>query len=105
MQPSIGRKKRSWKRGRTVVPWQHMDDTGTRVDGVNWHCQVICNPLYTAYFTTERKDRLTVIDGLRNGRERVFRLNEEAMALLRQFGVSQRTIKPLRRSAVGPGTE
>src|ERR1700693_4898296 len=29
-----------------------MDDTGTRADGVNWHCQVICNPLYTAYFTT-----------------------------------------------------
>src|SRR5437870_5292886 len=24
-------------------PWQHMDDTGTRVDGVNWHCQVICD--------------------------------------------------------------
>src|SRR5271165_4894594 len=28
--------------------WQHIDDTGTRVDGQNQHCQVICNPLYTA---------------------------------------------------------
>jgi len=82
--------------GLSSSPWQHMDDTGTRVDGVNWHCQVICNPLYTAYFTTERKDRLTVIDVLRNGRERVFRLNDEAVALLRQFGVSQRTIAQLR---------
>jgi len=82
--------------GLSSSPWQHMDDTGTRVDGVNWHCQVICNPLYTAYFTTERKDRLTVIDVLRNGRGRVFRLNDEAVALLRQFGVSQRTMEQLR---------
>ncbi len=82
--------------GLNSSPWQHIDDTGTRVDGVNWHCQVICNPLYTAYFTTERKDRLTVIDGLRNQRQRVFRLNDEAVALLRQFGVSERTMEPLR---------
>ena len=76
-------------------PWQHMDDTGTRVDGANWHCHVICNPLYTAYFTTERKDRLTVMDVLRNQRERVFRFNDEAVALLRQFGVSERTVGAL----------
>jgi hypothetical protein len=57
---------------------------------------VICNPLYTAYFTTERKDRLTVIDVLRNQRERVFRLNDETVALLRQFGVSQRTLEQVR---------
>jgi len=82
--------------GLSSSPWQHMDDTGTRVDGVNWHCQVICNPLYTAYFTTERKDRLTVIDVLRNQRKRVFRLNDEALALLRQFAVSERTREALR---------
>src|SRR5438034_11719820 len=69
------------------------DDTGTRVNGVNQHCQVICNPLYGAYFTTARKDRLTIIDVLRNGRERVFRFNEEALGLLRQFGVSQRVLE------------
>jgi hypothetical protein len=82
--------------GLNSSPWQHIDDTGTRVDGVNWHCQVICNPLYTAYFTTEHKDRLTVIDVLRNQRQRVFRLNDEAVALSRQFGVSQRTMEQLR---------
>jgi hypothetical protein len=32
------------------------------MDGVNRHCQVICNPLYTAHFTTGREDRLTVVD-------------------------------------------
>jgi hypothetical protein len=82
--------------GLSSSPWQHIDDTGTRVDGANWHCQVICNPLYTAYFTTERKDRLTVIDVLRNQRERVFRFNDEAVALMRQFGVSERMVGVLR---------
>jgi hypothetical protein len=82
--------------GLSSSPWQHIDDTGTRVDGANWHCHVICNPLYTAYFTTERKDRLTVIDVLRNQRERVFRFNDEAVALLRQFGVSERMVGVLR---------
>ena len=82
--------------GLSSSPWQHIDDTGTRVNGANWHCQVICNPLYTAYFTTARKDRLTVIDVLRNQRERVFRFNEEAVALVRQFGVSERMVGVLR---------
>ena len=54
--------------GLNSSPWQHMDDTGTRVNGVNQHCEVLCNPLYTAYFTTAREDRLTVIEVLRNQR-------------------------------------
>lgn len=76
--------------GLASSPWQHMDDTGTRVNGENHHCQILCNPLYGAYFTTARKDRLTIIDVLRNGRPRIFRLNEEALDLLHRFGVSKR---------------
>jgi hypothetical protein len=81
--------------GLASSPWQHMDDTGTRVDGRNRHCQVVCNPLYTAYFTTERKDRLTVIDVLRSMRERVFRINDEALGFLRQFALPARVIESL----------
>ncbi len=91
--PGIEEEKRSVvEAGLASSPWQHMDDTGTRVDGKNHHCQILCNPLYGAYFTTARKDRLTIIDVLRNGRPRVFRINEEALDLLRRFGVSQRVI-------------
>ena len=82
--------------GLSSSPWQHIDDTGTRVNGQNRHCQVICNPLYTAYSTTERKDRLTVIDVLRNHRERIFRLHDEAFALLRHFGVSCRVLEAVQ---------
>ena len=76
--------------GLASSPWQHMDDTGTRVDGENHHCQILCNPWYGAYFTTPRKDRLTILEVLRNGRPPMFRINAEALDLLRRFGVSQR---------------
>ncbi len=32
-------------------PWQHLDDTSTRVNGEAQYCQILCNPLYTAYLT------------------------------------------------------
>jgi Transposase IS66 family len=74
-----------------------MDDTGTRVNGENHHCQILCNPLYGAYFTTARKDRLTIIDVLRNGRPRVYRINEEALDLQVRFGVSKRVTEQVKQ--------
>jgi UDP-glucoronosyl and UDP-glucosyl transferase len=52
--------------GLASSPWQHLDQTGARVAGVNHTTNVICNPLYTAYFTTPSKDRLTVLKVLQN---------------------------------------
>ncbi len=71
-------------------PWQHMDDTGTRVNGKNEHCHVVCSPLHTTYFTKPGKDRLTVIDVLRGDRPRQFVINAEALALAEQLGLSAR---------------
>src|SRR5215469_5596733 len=82
--------------GLSRRPWQHLDDTGTPVEGRSWHGHVLCNPLYTAYCTTPRNDRLTVIDGLRNQRERVFRRNDEALRLLDQLGVSRGVLARVR---------
>jgi hypothetical protein len=72
-------------------PWQHTDQTGTRVDGQNQHCNIVCNPLYTIYTTTPKKDRLSVLDVLRNGRERRFRLNDEALGYLESTPLSKAT--------------
>jgi hypothetical protein len=74
--------------GLRSTPWQHLDETSTRVNGQNQHCHIMGNPLYTAYFTTEAKDRQTVIDVLRNGRAREFVLNAEAMDYLNQVNLS-----------------
>jgi hypothetical protein len=56
--------------GLESAPWQQTDDTARRVGGVNAHCHVLCNPLYTAFFTQPKKDRESVIDVLSNHQPR-----------------------------------
>jgi hypothetical protein len=71
-----------YEAGLASSPYQHTDDTLTRVDGQNQHCHVVCNEVYTSYHTRPSKERLTVLDVLRNGRERIFRLNAEALGYM-----------------------
>ena len=77
-----------YRAGLASSPWQHLDDTSTRVNGQNGYCHIVCNPLYTAYFTTEAKDRLTVLDVLTNRRPRRFLVNAEALGFLETCGLS-----------------
>lgn len=76
--------------GLASSPWQQIDDTSTRVNGINQHCQVVCNPLYTSYHTTPAKDRLTVIDLLRPGQEGTYLVDAVALDGLAAVGVSAR---------------
>lgn len=87
--PFHAEKDAVYEAGLGSSPWQHTDDTQTRVNGQNQHCHVVCNPLYTAYQTRPTKERLTVLDVLRNGRERVFRLNQEALGYLENVQLSK----------------
>src|SRR6266536_180793 len=66
------------KAGLGSSPYQHIDDTSTRVAGEGQYCQIVCNPLYTAYQTTPKKDRQTIIEVLRGGRPRAYRFDQEA---------------------------
>lgn len=84
-------KKEVCEAGLSSSPWQHLDQTSTRVDGQNQHCNIVCNPLYTIYTTTPKKDRLSVLDVLRNGRARKFRLSEEALGYLESTPLSKAT--------------
>ena len=85
-----------YEAGLRSSPWQHTDDTGTRVNGVNQHCHIVCNPLYTAYFTTEKKDRLSVLDVLTNFRPRAYLLNDEAYTWLEQVKLPTPLVEQLR---------
>jgi regulator of replication initiation timing len=78
-----------YQAGLASSSWQHIDDTSTRVDGQNQHCHVLANPLYTAYFTRPRKDRLTIIEILLNVSESLFLLNEHTLDWLETFAVPQ----------------
>ena len=77
--------------------WQHIDDTGIRVNGVNEHTQTVCNPLYTAYVTTEKKNRLAVLEALINGHELTFCLNATAYAWLDHVNVPVSAVTELRQ--------
>jgi hypothetical protein len=74
--------------GLASTPYQHLDDTSTRVDGEPHYCQILCNPLYTAYQTTPGKDRRTIVDVLRGGRPAAYRYDHEAERHLAFLGLS-----------------
>lgn len=67
--------------------WQHIDDTGTRVNGVNGYCHILSNPFYTAYATRPSKTRLTVIAVLQNSEEVVFLFNQQTEEWLKKLDV------------------
>jgi hypothetical protein len=75
--------KAVFEAGLRSSPHQNIDDTPTRVNGQNQVCHILCNPLYASFYTREHKDRLTILDILRNGRPRTFRPNAEAMKYLK----------------------
>jgi hypothetical protein len=79
--------------GLESSPWQQTDDTGTRVNGINQHCHILCNPLYTAYFTLLKKDRESVIDVLSNLGSRRYFFNEQAIAYFQEHRLGQRLIE------------
>jgi len=82
-------------------PYQHVDDTSTRVNGVEEHCHILCSPFYTAYRTTPRKDRQTVLDVLRLGAPRAYQLNHDAWAFLAAHGLPAALLTALGRLPQG----
>jgi Transposase IS66 family len=74
--------------GLASAPFAQIDDTLTRLNGENHHCQVVCNPCYTSYHTTPTKDRLAIVDVLRPGQEGTYWCDGTALAWLAQVGVS-----------------
>lgn len=74
--------------GLASSPWQHSDTTGTRVNGEARHCHVLGNGLFTAYHTTPKKDRLSVLAILRGGGPATYLLNADADEYLEWIGCS-----------------
>jgi len=93
-----------FRAGLQSTDYQQIDDTCSRVHGQNHYVHILCNPYYTAYFTMPRKDRLTVLDILRGDTEsksRGYCFNEEAFALLDEFGLSKKLISQLYGQTYG----
>jgi Transposase IS66 family len=81
--------------GLSSSPFQHLDSTGTRVNGKNEHCHILCNPWYTAYCTLPAKDRLSLLRVLEGGADPVFQMNDLALELMAQLGVTEKWCRVL----------
>lgn len=84
-----------FKAGLESSPYQQIDDTGARVNGENYHTHVVCNPLFTAYFTRENKTRLTILKILNLDSELTYRIDQESLSLLTQLRVGKKYIEAL----------
>jgi regulator of replication initiation timing len=85
----------SYEAALAACPWQHIDDTGTRVDGDNHHCHVVDSPLATHYRTLPSKSRLSVLKVLLNTQTLTFRVTEETVHLLQKLNVPQTSIQEI----------
>ena len=89
-------KKEAFATMLECCPWQHTDDTSTRVNGVGWYCHVVTCPLGAFYSTHPSKSRLTVIKVLRDEQESHFRLNDLSVDYMRTLGMSESILDNLR---------
>ncbi len=82
-------KSDSVEAGLASTAYQHTDDTSARVNGENHYTHILCNPFDSAYFTTPRNDRLTVLDVFTNHAPRHFLYNTQAIRLIEGFQLSE----------------
>jgi Transposase IS66 family len=83
------------KAGLASSSWQHLDSTGTRVNGKNEQCHILCTSWYTAYCTLPAKDRLSLLRVLQGGADPAFQLNTLALELMPRLGVSEKWCRTL----------
>lgn len=70
--------------GIKSTPYQHIDDTGARVNGVNQYFTVLCNDYYSAFFINPKKDRLTILDILSQEEELPYLINSYTLSFLKE---------------------
>ena len=86
-----------YEAGLRSSPWQHIDETVMYEAKETHYTHIVCNSLYTSYHTLPRKDRLSVLDVLRNRQPRQYRLNGQALQIMNTLGLSQKTQQQMSR--------
>jgi Transposase IS66 family len=85
-----------YRSGLASSPWQHFDQTGSRVGGMNQTTNILCNPWYTIYQTTRAKDRLSVLGVLQNTPELGYLINEVTSEVLKRFKLPTKWLNLLK---------
>lgn len=84
-----------YKAALETSSYMQIDDTSTSINGNRYYSQIVCNDFYTLFFTTKRKDRLTILDILSGFGPRQYLLNEKTLTLLEQLKVADSNISLL----------
>jgi hypothetical protein len=79
-----------YRSGISKSDYVQIDDTSARVNGINQYCQIVCSSLFTAYFTTPKKDRLTVLDVLTDFAPPQYLYNQQAQGMLGIFKLTDK---------------
>jgi hypothetical protein len=83
--------------GLSATTFQHIDDTGAKVDGKQSYAHVLCNQFYTAYFTRPDKSRLTLLDILSGGKLE-FRFDALAYEIMENMKLPQKALDLVQMS-------
>jgi hypothetical protein len=83
--------------GLESTEYQQTDDTKARVHGKNHHSHILCNPYYTAYTTKEKKNRLAVLEVLKNGNPLQYCLNQQAFEIVSQLKLGKKYLNQLKK--------
>ncbi len=81
--------------GINSTTYQHIDDSGARVNGTNQYFTVLCNDYYSAFFIKPKKDRLTVMEILSHKEELSYMINAYALTFLEERQVPASVLSPL----------
>jgi hypothetical protein len=84
-----------YKAGLNSGSYHQIDDTSARVNGENHYTQIICNPLFSAYFTIPHKDRLSILDVFRNFSPRQFLYNALTVQILKGFRLPKKLLSSI----------
>lgn len=77
--------------------YHQTDTTQSSVNGEKHHTHVICNENYTSYSTKETKSRLSIIDVLRQDKEREYLFDTKAFDLMSILKISSKSILFLKK--------
>jgi len=81
--------------GLMASRYAHLDDTSGRVNGQNHYVHILCSEYFTAYFTREHKDRMTIIEILSQGIV-LHIFDETTYKLMLGVGISEKLITQLQ---------
>jgi hypothetical protein len=73
-----------------ISPYVQTDDTGSRHNGKNGYCTVICNDLFTYFKSGQSKSRINFLELLRTAQYEDYQINQYAIRYMEEQGLPEK---------------